>query len=493
MPSSADPGPSRHAAPSSRRRRIWTVVLISLALIATTAAVGGALLYRRLEGNITARDVQDLLGPRPVAPTPKDPEDASQVNILVMGSDTRVGNREEGRDDYGPPRSDTTILLHLAEGRGSAVGVSIPRDSIVDLPECRQEDGKVIAARPSTIFNEAFENGAGCTFNAVEQLTGVRIDHYVVVDFAGFKNMVDALGGVPICLPEAVTDKDARLDLEAGRQNVKGDDALAYVRSRKGFGDGSDLGRIDRQQTFISSMIQKATDAGMAKDPVKLVKFLDAATASLTTDPGLASLNELRKLGQSVNGIPSSRIEFLTIPNEPDPADPNRVVWSQPEADAVWTAIRTDQPVPGTKAAASASPKATAPSEPLLTTRPEAIRVRVVNAGGTEGAGTRAAGVLRAGGFTVTEIVSGDPVATTTVRHSAAYDESGRTLAAAAPGADITVDDSLGRTLELVIGPDFGGATAIPSNRFGPAGDAQPTPTGTPTTTSRTAQDDICT
>lgn len=462
-------------------------------MLAVTAAGAGGVLWLHLQGNITAKSVKGLVdrnGDAPLRAVGKDGStevtDTSALNILVMGSDTRKGNPTEGKDVYGAPRSDTTILIHLAEGRKSAVGVSIPRDSIVDLPDCVREDGTAVPARPRTMFNVAFGDGPACTIRAVEQLTQIHVDHYVVVDFRGFKGMVDALGGVKVCLPEAVHDANAHLDLPAGEQTIKGAKALGYVRVRDTIGDGSDLGRIDRQQTFLSSMIQKATSAGTLTNPIRLVGFLDAATKSLTTDPELANLNTMRKLAQSVQAMRTSNITFLTIPNEAYPSDKNRVQWRQPAAEDVWAAIRDDTPVPGTKAYRDAA-KAT-PDVALLKTRPSAVRVRVVNSAGVAGLATRTADELKAQGFVIAAVATGDPVATSSVRHSTAYDQSARTLAAAVPGAADAVDDSLGGTVQLVLGKDFGGVSTLTDDQF-----AATSTTATPSIKERTAAQNICT
>ena len=180
--------------------------------------------------------------------------------------------------------------MHLAADRESAAAVSIPRDTMVPIPECTRDDGTVVPAQEVQMFNEAFSaGGPACTIKTVEALTKVRIDNYIVVDFTGFKDMVDALGGVKVCLPYAVNDPQSHLDLEAGTQTVRGQQALAYVRTRHGLGDGSDLSRIDRQQAFVGSMVSKVKDKGLLLRPDRLYNFLAAATKSLTTDFGAVS------------------------------------------------------------------------------------------------------------------------------------------------------------------------------------------------------------
>ncbi len=171
------------------------------------------------------------------------------------------------------------------------------------------------------------------------------IDHFVIVDFSGFNDIVDALGGVDVCLPYDVVEPKSGLNLQAGVSTVTGDQALAYVRVRA-IGTGSDIDRIDRQQAFLSSLIDKARSSGTLLNPVKLVRFLEAATKSLTTDPELANLNRMRQLAQEVRGIPPKDISFVTTPWLVNPDDPNTVVWNTEKTDPLWAAIAADETWP---------------------------------------------------------------------------------------------------------------------------------------------------
>lgn len=321
---------------------------MAIGVTLAVAAGGGAgslwAATRQLQQNITTIDVRGRLGTdRPVAlPVAKGRK--RPLNVLVIGSDSRLGANGFIGGKEEKPRSDTTLLLHLAGDRRSALAVSIPRDSMVDLPECVDDEGD---RHPGGLqmFNAAYEiGGPGCTQRAVEQLTGVRVDHVVVVDFAGFAGVVDALGTVEVCLPEAVKDPKAGLDLPAGRSRVDGRQALAYVRERHKLGDGGDLGRIQRQHAFLASVLQQATSKGMLSHPNRLYAFLSAATRSLTMDPELARLGTLAGLGRDLGGIGLSHIQFLTVPVGAYAPDPNRLAWT-PAADDLWRAIRQDRPV----------------------------------------------------------------------------------------------------------------------------------------------------
>ena len=305
---------------AARRRRRWPRVLAGIAstlvLVATGAAAAGAVLYQRLDGNISTLDTTDQLGERPITPVGStDP-----VNILVMGSDSRTGkgnNKKYGNATNAGiegQRSDTTILFHVSGDRTRAIGMSIPRDSLVTLPMCKNKLGEMQGGYTGR-FNEAFDiGGPGCTIKAVEQLTGIYVDHFVVVDFNGFKKMVDAVGGVEVCLKEPVNDYHSRLSLPAGKQKISGEDALAFVRARESLGDGSDIQRIQRQQDFISSMIRQVTSAGTMTNPIKLFNLLDAGTKSLTTDKGLSSLRDIQGLAETMVDLRPSDVTFVTVP-----------------------------------------------------------------------------------------------------------------------------------------------------------------------------------
>lgn len=468
---------ARHAARTRPLKRALTALGVTLALLAVTGTAVAAVAYYRLNNNITKVDIEQILGPDRPAKVAEPAADKEALNILLMGSDKREGDLSFGE------RSDTTILLHLAADRQSAALVSIPRDSIVDIPECRTADGATIPARTAQMFNTAFsEGGPACTVKTVEHLTRIRIDRYVVIDFRGFRDMVNALGGVEVCVPEAVYDPKSRLDLEAGRQTVRGQQALAYVRTRYALGNGGDLSRIDRQQAFLGSMVAKVKSTGLLLRPDRLYNFLAAATNSITTDIG--SLNDLRELAQEVRGVDTKDVTFLTVPNEPYPADPNRVQF-KPSAEALWDALRFDQPLPGRER----RPTATAsPSGPPLVTPPERISVEVLNGSGIEGEASRVARELTAAGFTVVRVGNADRTdyPTSEIRHDPAYDESGRTLGAAVTGSTVTEDLSLGSTLVVVVGADRPEVSqvSVPGSTASPGAEEE--------LTVRTADQDIC-
>jgi LCP family protein required for cell wall assembly len=321
-------------------------VAISVATVLVVALTGGFFVYRHLEGNITAMDVEDALGDDRPEEIIKDNVEHKPLNVLLLGSDTREGQGNQIGGET-PGLSDTTILLHLSANRERAYGVSIPRDAMVERPECERKDGQGTDSGGLSQFNVAYAiGGPACTIKTVESLTDIRVNHFVVIDFNGFKSMVDALGGVPVCVPEEVNDDIGKIYLPAGSYEVKGQQALSYVRLRHGLSENGDIGRMKRQQAFLASMANKAISAGTLLNPVRLYNFLDAATKSLTTDPDLASLNKLRGLAGQLKDIGLDQIQFLTVPFESYAPDPNRLQIA-PEAEALWERIRNDEPLPG--------------------------------------------------------------------------------------------------------------------------------------------------
>lgn len=282
---------------------------------------------------------------------------AGAENVLLIGSDARGGqNSRLGGAGGDVGRSDTTLLVHVYPGHTSAVAVSIPRDTLVTIPRCRLPDGSWTQPQPDTMFNAAFSVGmtpAGnpaCTVNTVEQLTGLHVDHTVVANFAGFAAMSRAVGGVPVCLPQPVYQGDVnpnlgyagRLVFPAGRQLVEGAKALTYVRVRHGLGDGSDIGRIQRQQAFLASLVMTIRRQGLTS--AHLLPLVDAATRNLTFDPGLASPAKLLGFALSLRSLDPHRIDFVTMPWRYDGA---RVAVVEPAARRLWAALSHNQPIVG--------------------------------------------------------------------------------------------------------------------------------------------------
>ncbi|MFG2002183.1 LCP family protein [Spirillospora sp. NPDC048911] len=276
-------------------------------------------------------------------PTPS-PGAGKAFNILVLGSDARNGsNARGGSDAHGgrggvSPRSDTIVLVHVPRDRKRVSAVSIPRDLMMTLPSCRTPSGDVGKAGIGQINSAYSMGGLSCSLKAIETLTHVRVDHALSIDFAGFTSMVNALGGVEVVVPKAVSDSKSGLRLSAGRHVVRGDQALAYVRARHGLGDGSDLDRIERQQLFMASMLRRAQELGIGDAP-KLAAFVKAATGSITST-GPLDMTVLRELARSVERTGPDAARFSTVPVRPYPADPNRLALDEPAARKLFQTFR---------------------------------------------------------------------------------------------------------------------------------------------------------
>lgn len=202
-------------------------------------------------------------------------------------------------------------------------------------------------AADRVMFNVAYAiGGPACAVKTVEAMTGMRMDHYLEVDFVGFKRLIDRLGGVKITTAEAIQDKDARLDLPAGHHVLDGEQSLGLVRTRKGIGDGSDLGRIELQQAFVKALVGQISQVEVLNDPRKLYALADTATSGVTTDSALASVGKLAGLGRMLQGIDADRLHMVTLPVSYDVTEPNRVVPLHPQAKRLWKALRQDRTIP---------------------------------------------------------------------------------------------------------------------------------------------------
>jgi len=317
---------------------MYTLIGAGLVLM-LVVALSTIWFYRHLGENLTVIDINGQ-----VTNTPPKIAEGDPINVLIMGSDSREGEQTVKEMLDGGARSDTTILLHLSSDRKHAYGVSIPRDTLVDRPDCKLPNGDTVPGEDGAMFNTAFYyGGPACTVQTVQAITGVAIDHSVVVNFDGFRDMVNAVGGVEVCIPHDIDDDENGIHLNAGTRKIKGNEALQYVRVRKGFGDGSDIGRMKRQQAFLASLAGQVVSAGTLTRVDRLVKFLNAATKSLALDQGLADMLKLARLGNNFREIGLDNIKFLTVPWQYAVSDPNRVEFKQPEADKLWRLVREDK------------------------------------------------------------------------------------------------------------------------------------------------------
>lgn len=316
--------------------------LITVLAVVLVLSVTFILIYRHLESNI----VQVEFDPTDRPDVVETDGPAEPMNLLIIGSDSRDGDNAVIGGDT-PGLSDVVMLLHVSADREFAYGVSLPRDAMVQAPACKSKDGAQTHPAGLRMFNTAFAlGGPACTVKMVEHLTDIRIDHFAVVDFVGFKTMVDAINGITMCVPHEVNDTIGKIHLPGGTYKMTGAQVLDYARLRHGLGAPTgDIGRMKRQQAVVAAMINRVMSAGTLANPVRLFNFLDAATESLTTDPGLADLRRMVSLGSSLKDIGMDQIQFITVPWQPYEPDPNRLAWA-PEADELWEAIKFDRVLP---------------------------------------------------------------------------------------------------------------------------------------------------
>lgn len=450
-------GPERTGRPPARltrRGRIvaWAAGVTAVLLIGTAGA--GYWAYQSLDDNITGADIDDKLGgDRPVNLSP------GSRNILVVGSDSRDGaNAEYGRD-LTTMQSDTLMVLHIPANRKWATVVSFPRDSWVEIAACDKGDGTSSAIHRAKI-NEAFAIGgirgevadaAACSIRTVERNTGLRIDHFMSVDFQGFKGMVDAVDGIEVCPEQPIRDKKARLDMAAGCQTVQGEKALGYVRTRYAVGDGSDIGRIGRQQEFMEALAEKAKSK--LGSPGALYGFLESGTKSLTTDEDLAGIKPLYGLASQIRDIPGDRLTFLTVPNYPREADvatdKANVVWQYPQAADLFTALSSDKEIDKEELTEDAEEGLVYASR---------VRVQVLNGTGVGGRAAAVAEKLRAAGLTVVGTGNApENTRTTKVTYPQGLAPQAEVLASRLPGAGKARQDAAAApgVVTLTVGPDL--------------------------------------
>jgi LCP family protein required for cell wall assembly len=345
VPSRGDSGGGGQGVKPARTggRRTGRKILLGLVVLVLAAGGTGYWLYSGLDGNIKGIDLDKAIGDDRPAKLP-----TSGQNILILGSDSRAGaNAGLKTGHVSGARSDTALVVHIPEGRKKAIAISIPRDTLVTRPECTEADGSKVPSARRVMFNSVYSQvGSACVVKTVEQISGIRMDHYMEIDFAGFKGLVDAIGGVTVTADEDIHDTSSGLDLTAGTHRLDGTQSLEFVRTRHGIGDGSDLGRIGLQQQFLTALLSEIKQQDLLGSPTKTYKIADSLTQALTTDSDLASLTALAEFGRSMNGVDPSTMETIMLPVSYDKIDPNRVVAAEPQASTLWKALRTDSAIP---------------------------------------------------------------------------------------------------------------------------------------------------
>ncbi|MGW3244197.1 LCP family protein [Streptomyces sp. NPDC001070] len=478
----ADGGGHRHPGPRRRRRRVvrWTAVTLAVLILGTAGA--GYAYYEHLSNNI--RKGKRNSGESDVAKAP-----TNALNILLLGADGR--NSEENLKLGGAkytkgeaPRADVIMLVHLSADRSNMSVVSIPRDTRVPIPKCTDpKTGRTFAATTHAIINESLARGGpGCTLATVQNLTGVYIDHWMTIDFAGVVKMADAVGGVEVCVKQPVWDHPTRqqpggsgLKLDKGKQKISGKKALQWLRTRHAF--ESDLGRAKAQHMYMNSMVRELRSQNIFTDGGRLQALAEAATKALQVSEEIGTPKKLYDLGMQLKSVPSNRITMLTMPPVTDTENDQHYMPDPVAAPKVWSRLVHDEPFDdnGKK---KATKKQQAESGPAA--RPAAdIPVSVVNGTAGDSTGTpvngrarTVAGVLARAGFgRAAASTTPEPSATTVLSYPAGDGAQGRSDALAVakvlklPSGVVKESSHVG-SVTLLVGADWRDGTV-----FGGAGE----------------------
>jgi LCP family protein required for cell wall assembly len=460
----------RRARPVRRGRRVLKIVGMCLAVLVLATAGAGWWFYQHLNGNINSVALDGKGGSEKADAFGRTP-----INILVMGSDGRTskadcklgGGCSQTGVQTGNGNADVQMVVHISADRSNATVMSIPRDTMVDVPACKDSESGQSTSGYYGQINSALQYGPACQVATIHQLTGIPIDHFVKLDFSGVVKMSDAVGGVSVCVDHNVYDTYSHLKLSRGTHTLKGEAALEFVRSRHGFGDGSDLGRTVSQHIFLSAMIRKFKSAGTLTDPTAVYDLADAATKALTVDDGLGSVKKLIGLAADVNKVPTKRMTFTTMQTAADPNDTNRVVVGA-GAKALFSSIADDQSLStgSGKKSAAASATATAAAVPA-----SGIAVTVENGTEITGRASAIANALTGQGFSsaTTTANAPSPATTTTLTYGTGRKAEAQTAAKALGLPTKHLEEGTGTGLTLVIGSDWTSGTTYPGGSSSPA------------------------
>ncbi|MGW4565838.1 LCP family protein [Streptomyces sp. NPDC004561] len=447
----------------------WTAGGTAFVLIAVGTA--GYLYLRHLEGNVTTTDIGSA-GKKGFS---KD----EAFNLLIIGTDKRTGKGNEGYGDKGSVgHADTDILLHVSKDRTNATALSIPRDLIVNIPDCptKQPDGstKVVPGTENVRFNTSLgQDGRdpGCTMRTVKEITGIQPDHFMMVDFNAVKTLTTAVGGVKVCLAHAVKDKESHLNLPAGASTIEGEQALAFVRTRHSWGNQGDLDRIKVQQQFMASLMRKMSSSDTLTSPTKLLDLAEAATKALTVDTGIGSVSTLKDVALELKKVPTKNITFLTAPVKDNPADGvvhKTVILDPTLAPQVFDTINNDVSFTEVKKKQKAAKDAAAARLKGSRSAPSEVRVRILNGGAQPGSAQETLQWLQNNKGVLKSENAGNapqPLDKSTLEYAPDQAAQARELAslmglpgsALEPGKSVTNSQGL-PAMTLTLGKDFKGA-----------------------------------
>ncbi|MEU9247158.1 LCP family protein [Streptomyces sp. NPDC048385] len=460
---------SRRARPAGRGKRVLKILGLCTAVLVLVTAGAGWWFYQHLNGNINSVSLDGKGGTEKADAFGRTP-----INILVIGSDARTsktdcklgGGCSQTGVQTGNGNADVEMVVHISADRSNATVMSIPRDTMVDVPACKDTKSGQSTSGYYGQVNSALQYGAACQVATVHQLTGIPIDHFVKLDFSGVVKMSDAVGGVSVCVSSNVYDTYSHLKLSKGSHTLKGQAALEFVRSRHGFGDGSDLGRTVSQHIFLSAMIRKFKSAGTLTDPTAVYSLANAATKALTVDDGLGSIKKLISLADDVNKVPTKRMTFTTMQTAPDPNNSNRVVVGSGAKD-LFATMANDQSLTTASGKKSAAGSAAASAKPTATATVPASQIAVTVENGTEitGRASAIANALISQGFSTGTSTANAPASatTTTLTYGSGDKAEAQTVAKALdlPGSHLK---SGGSGVVLVVGSDWTSGTSYPAS-----------------------------
>ncbi|MEV7376001.1 LCP family protein [Streptomyces sp. NPDC090301] len=439
---------------------------MATALSVTVLAAGGIghALVTELDTGITRVD--------PFKDMKNRPQAGNGMNVLVVGTDGRDRITPEEKAKYrlggAPCRcTDTVMLVHISEDRERASVVSLPRDSYAEMPEHTDlTSGKKHHAHPVKLNAAYAEGGPSLTVRTVESMTGVKIDHYLEVDFTSFMRTVDAVGGVQICTTRPVKDAYTGLDLPAGTHELDGGQSLQYVRSRHIDG-AADIGRMQRQQRFLAALVERITSGGVLFNPVRFREVATTMLSSVRADQDFGT-DQLLALSKAMRGFTPASSEFVSVPigdmSFPVKGIGSTVKWDAAKAQRLFQALREDRPLAASKPGSPSSAKA--PKAVVVDVAPRTVRVQVYNGTRTDGLGRKVDDALRGTGFDTTRTPktgTGKERARTLVEYDPRWDRSAKSLAAALPGAELQAVKGRGGTLRVTVGADYKGVTAVRS------------------------------
>lgn len=457
-------GSRRRVKPVRRGRRFLKIAGLCVSVLVVVTAGAGWWFYQHLNGNINSVSMDGKGGTEKADAFGRTP-----LNLLVIGSDGRTSTQDcklgGGCSQTGVQsgrNADVEMVVHLSADRTNATVMSVPRDTMTQIPACTG-NGQSTSGYYGQI-NSALQYGPACQVAAVHQLTGIPIDHFIELDFSGVVSMSDAVGGVPVCVDNNVYDTYSHLKLSKGTHTLKGDAALEFLRSRHGFGDGSDLGRTVAQHIFLSSMIRKFKSAGTLTNPSAVYNLADAATKALTVDSGLDSVSKLVSLADDLNKVPTKRMTFTTMQTVPDPSNTNRLLVG-PGAKSLFQTIIDDQSLTSGTGKKTAAAGATAKPTPSASSVPASqVAVTVENGTGITGRANTVADALTGKGFSSATNATNapSPASTTTLTYGSGQQAEAQTAAKALGLPSSHLKQGTGSGLTLVVGSDWTSGTTYP-------------------------------